>query len=152
MTVYYVDSSVWVKRYYEETGTSRAQELFSGEHVLVCSTLGLVEVAATLSRKQRAAELSIQGRDKSLAELERDWQQFVQIDVVAEIIAEATRLARDFALRGSDAIHLASALAAFQRLAGSEHQAVLATSDQELKRAAGALGVVLLDPEEPTRP
>jgi predicted nucleic acid-binding protein len=49
MTVYYVDSSVWVKRYYEETGTSRAQELFSGEHVLACSTLGLVEVAATLA-------------------------------------------------------------------------------------------------------
>jgi predicted nucleic acid-binding protein len=152
MTVYYVDSSVWVKRYYEEIGTLRVQDLFSGQHVLACSGLGLVEVTATLSRKQRAAELSVQDRDQSLGELEQDWQRFVQIDVVTEIIAGATRLARDFALRGSDAIHLASAQSAFQRLAGSGHQAVLATCDHELKRAAEALGLVLFDPEEPARP
>jgi predicted nucleic acid-binding protein len=148
VTVYYLDSSVWVKRYYEEGGTERVRELFSAGHSFACSDLGFVEVAATLSRKHRAGQISAESRDQGLIDLERDWRQFVQIVPIDHVITAAVRLARDHALRGSDAIHLASALLVSQRLTGSGHRAVLATCDRELKRAAQEVGLLSFDPEE----
>lgn len=152
MTLCYIDSSVWVKRYCEESGSTLVEALFSGEDVLACSGLGLVEVTATLSRKHRAAEISLRDRDECLERLEEDWQGFVRIDVIPDVVAAASRLARDFALRGSDAVHLASALSIFHDLAGSGHRFVFASSDYELKLAAGSLGLAVFDPEQPARP
>jgi predicted nucleic acid-binding protein len=51
MIFYYLDSSAWVKRYYQESGTTWVQSLFEHNQVLACASLGLVEVMATLARK-----------------------------------------------------------------------------------------------------
>jgi len=51
MMLYYLDSSAWVKRYFEERGSAWVDGLFEQEHLLSCSTLGLVEVRATAARK-----------------------------------------------------------------------------------------------------
>jgi predicted nucleic acid-binding protein len=147
MILYYLDASVWVKRYYEEVGTRRVEALFSGENLLGCSALGLVEVTAVLSRKHKAGEISREARDNRIGELERDWTTFVRIRVSDQIFARASRLASEFSLRGADAIHLASALSASESLAGSEHRLVLATCDRELARAAEASGFEVFDPE-----
>ena len=53
MILYYLDASAWVKRYYAEAGTPSVEHLFSGEHLLGCSSLGVVEVIAALSRKHK---------------------------------------------------------------------------------------------------
>jgi len=54
MTLYYLDSSAWVKRYYRETGTAWIENLFAERQPVACASLGVVEVTATLARKQKA--------------------------------------------------------------------------------------------------
>lgn len=56
MIFYYLDASAWVKRYYQETGTTWVRDLFSSNHVMACASLGLIEVMATLARKCKARE------------------------------------------------------------------------------------------------
>ena len=57
MTVYYLDSSAWVKRYVFEVGSDFVGNLFSRKESLACSALGLVEITATLARKRKAGDL-----------------------------------------------------------------------------------------------
>lgn len=59
MIIYYLDASAWVKRYYQEEGTSWVQCLFTHRQVLACSSLGMIEVMATLSRKRKALEINL---------------------------------------------------------------------------------------------
>lgn len=58
MIFYYLDASAWVKRYYQETGTSWVQKLFADNVTMACASLGLVEVMATLARKAKAREIA----------------------------------------------------------------------------------------------
>jgi hypothetical protein len=58
---YYLDSSAWVKRYFEETGSDWVDSLFEGGHLLSCSTLGLIEVMATAARKRAAGAVDAAG-------------------------------------------------------------------------------------------
>jgi uncharacterized protein len=57
MTVYYLDSSAWVKRYVSEIGSAFVTKLFSDNESLGCSTLGLVDITATLARKRKSGDL-----------------------------------------------------------------------------------------------
>jgi uncharacterized protein len=147
MIFYYLDASAWVKRYYEEPGTPGVEALFSGENLLGCSSLGLLEVTAALGRKHKASQISAEARDSANREIERDWAVFVRIKVSDDIVERAIQLVHEFALRSADAIHLASALSAAESLAGSEHALVLVTCDRELLLAAEASGVQVLNPE-----
>ena len=49
---YYLDSSAWMKRYYQEHGSERVAELFDQQETMACATLGVIEIAATLARKR----------------------------------------------------------------------------------------------------
>jgi hypothetical protein len=59
----------------------------------------------------------------------------------------AKDLARNMALRGADAVHLASALVLQRRFADAEDRLVFVASDRELKEAAQASGLAVIDPE-----
>ena len=52
------------------------------------------------------------------------------------------------ALRGADAVHLASALVLQRRFADAENHLVFVASDRELKEAAQASGLAVIDPED----
>jgi hypothetical protein len=51
------------------------------------------------------------------------------------------------ALRGADAVHLASALVLQRRFAEAEDRLVFVASDRELKEAAHSSGLAVIDPE-----
>ena len=87
MPLVYFDSSALVKLVVEETGSELAAELWDGCDAAVASRLAYPEVRAALAAAVRPVELT---------------------DAVQE---HAGRLARVHALRGADAVHLASALA-----------------------------------------
>jgi hypothetical protein len=40
MMLYYLDSSAWVKRYFEERGSAWVDDLFEQDHLLSCSIPG----------------------------------------------------------------------------------------------------------------
>jgi len=148
MILYYLDASAWVKRYYRETGTDWVQNLFVQNPTLACASLGVVEVMATLARKRKAVEISPELFEQKAQELEDDWSRFVQVQFTTEVVDLARRSAKTLALRGADAIHLASALVIRGRLEEND-QLIFIGSDDELLRAAESSGLVVIDPSEP---
>ena len=55
--LYYLDSSAWVKRYFDEAGSEGVNDLFEQFQLLGCSPLGLIEVGSTMARKRNAGEV-----------------------------------------------------------------------------------------------
>lgn len=117
MIYYYLDASAWIKRFYQETGTAWLQGLFAQNPPMACASLGLVEVMATLSRKRKAGDIDVSVLEQKGRELEEDWENFIQIHLTTEAVDTAKQLAKEQALRGADAVHLASALLLQRRFA-----------------------------------
>jgi predicted nucleic acid-binding protein len=118
------------------------------DSLLACATLGLGEVIATISRKRKAGQLTTESSDAILLEIEKDWIDFAQIQLLPDVVTQATASAQSFSLRGADAIHLASVLFIQKQMDGTEDQLFLVTSDQELKTAALASRIIVLDPTD----
>ncbi len=148
MIFYYLDASAWVKRYYQEAGTSWVQDLFSRRETISCSSLGFIEVMATLSRKRKATEISLSQFRQKAQEIEDDWERFIQIHITTETVNNAKELTKKYALRGADAVHLSSALMLQKRFKGKEDRIIVIASDQELKEAAKSSGLEVIDPTE----
>ncbi|HUT36296.1 MAG TPA: type II toxin-antitoxin system VapC family toxin [Planctomycetota bacterium] len=146
MTVYYLDASAWVKRYCAEAGSSWVQALFAQDAALSSASLGLVEVAATLARKGKAGEMPASGLEAAVTELRYDWDRFAQVHLTDEALEHAFRVARANALRGADAVHLASALLVAANRSAQQDEVVMVTSDRELREAASAAGLRVIDP------
>lgn len=152
MTFYYLDASAWVKRYYQETGTTWVQDLFAQNQVIACASLGLIEVMATLARKRKAREIDLPSFEQKAHELEEDWGRFIQVQLTAEVVDLAKKLARERAIRGADAVHLASALVLQGRFVEEDDRLVFVASDRELKEAAKISDLAVIDPaEQPTK-
>lgn len=122
--LYCCDSSALVKRYAPELGSAWVKSLGTSgsENALYLAQIGMVEIAAALSRKVRTQELS---RDAYEAAL---W--FFLTDVRAEvyviaplsdpIVELAVNLTRRHPLRGYDAVHLATAVRLNNALLGAD--------------------------------
>jgi uncharacterized protein len=145
---YYLDASAWVKRYYAELGTRWVQELFAQNPTIACASFGLIEVMAALARKRKAREIDPLAFEQKVQELEEDWGSFIQIHLTTETVDLAKDLARNMALRGADAVHLASALVLQRRFADVEDRLVFVASDRELREAAQSSSLAIIDPEE----
>lgn len=74
MSVYYLDASAWIKRYYREMGTDWIGVVFAANPPLACASLGLIEILATLARKRKAQELDAEAYSQKVAEVENEWQ------------------------------------------------------------------------------
>lgn len=152
MIVYYLDASAWVKRYYQEVGTTWVQNLFAQNQTIASASLGLIEVIATLARKEKGREIDSSMLEQKRQELESDWERFLQIHMTVEVVHIAKTVAKELALRGADAVHLASAFVLRSRLAEEDDQLTLVVSDRELKAAAQSSGLATIDPEEQEAP
>jgi len=146
MTVYYLDSSAWVKRYVFEVGSDFVGNLFSRKDSLACSALGLVEITATLARKRKAGDLGEADLVLLIARSRKDWEGFYQIPLFSAVVDSALSLARTEALRGADALHLGSALLLATFLDERQSELVFVGSDRDLNAAAGRLGLTVVDP------
>jgi len=146
--VHYLDSNAWVKRYCRERGSEWVAEFVAGGPRLACATLGLVEVVATLARKGKAGELPPDALRSKLAQARKDWRAFTEVRLTPEVAELALEVAENHALRGADAIHLASALSLRRSLPGPKDDVVIVTSDKELANAAKQEGFAVLDPEQ----
>jgi hypothetical protein len=107
----YFDSSALVKLVVEEPGSQLAAELWDGCDGALSSRLAYPEVRAALAASARNHELSAE----ELRDAEQAWDDFWaavrKVELTAEVEQHAGHLARAQALRGADAVHLASALA-----------------------------------------
>ena len=150
MTIYYLDASAWVKRYFVEPGSARILALFKEHAPFACSSLGQVEVAGTLARQEGLREKTSQSEDLKRL-LTGHWIEFFAVEIDTPILELAASLAWTKRLRGADAIHLASADLLRQRMGKLAIDVILVTSDAELVVAAKSIQLEVLDPTQETR-
>ncbi len=129
MTTYF-DASALTKLFLAEPGWHRARGLWESSTVLVTSWIALPEVRSALERARRERRIGDRRLAKAVSELEEVWSDVVALLVDGSVATRASSLAGRYALRGQDAIHLASAL----RLGDDE--LLLATWDGRLRQAA----------------
>lgn len=137
MTVY-VDTSAMVKLYVEESGSSDVRSQIDAADIVATSRVAYAEARAALARRQREGGLSAGDLRRVVAALDRDWEAFVIVELDTVTARRAGDLAERHALRGFDAIHLASALE-LGSLAGEEP--MFSCYDGRLSAAAAAEGL-----------
>lgn len=151
----YFDASALVKRYAQETGTALVNEVFRllPPRQMMCATLGVVEIIATLVRKRNDGRLSpllfAQVVDNFKAEV-IDHPEFALASVDDTLLLSALSLLARHNLNATDAIILRSVLDLQRVVEDMGDKLILWTYDKRLVRAARSEGVAVFNPEEET--
>lgn len=111
MALIYFDSSAFVKLLAEEPGSDLAAELWDGCDAALASRLAYPEVRAALAASARNHEISEAELDTAEHDWDDYWAAIRPVELTEAVQRHAGQLARAHALRGADAVHLASALA-----------------------------------------
>ena len=135
----YFDSSALVKRYVNEEGSSRVRRLLR-TGVAVTSRLSPVEMVSALARRRREGDLPASHLKRIVAEIRRDAEQLVLVELTGSVAERAGELLLVHALQASDAVQLASCML-LKEEAGTD--VTLIAYDSPLLRAARAEGVRL---------
>lgn len=132
----YLDSSIVIAYYLEETFSPQAQAVYRGAANLVVSELVEVEVVSVMARLVRVGSLETDAAHLASA----TFQEHLDVGLYSRVTLRADHyrwakevIARfDLPLKAPDALHLAAA-----RLGGHR----LVTADRQLARNGEALGV-----------
>lgn len=156
----YADSSALVKRYLEERGSDKLIAKIAAttraRHRVLTSVLSFAEVHAAMARKLRERPpLLATEYHWATARLDSDWRTYLtRVELTTAVLNLIPDLVKRHFLRGSDAIHLASALwvresLEFGRAKGTSAETLIfATSDKQLARAAEYEQLEVFDPED----
>ena len=132
MTPAYFDSSAIVKLYANELHHETVRDL---EAVPICTSLARVEVTAAFFGKARSGEITVEVAEVLRDVFVADWieERFLHIAPDEQIETEAAHLASVYMVRGFDAAHLATALAARRSV---PELALFVCFDKRLSQAA----------------
>ena len=145
MSIVYVDSSALVKRYRNEVGSGRVSELLQRAEQLLIARLTMVEVSSALVRRARATGMEVNNLRTTLAAFDEDLARSFDLIELDELVMErAVGVARQYGLRGADAIQLACVLLARNQMPS---EIILLSSDTELNAAALLEGLKVENPE-----
>jgi predicted nucleic acid-binding protein len=142
--VIYADSSVIVKRYYEEPGTQHVRKSWGRIDRVFTSKVSYAEVHAALARKRREGGIAPAAFRAAAEAFEGEWPSYDHVLVDAATLVEVRRLVRRHPLRGFDAIHLAAATW-LKRELGSPLEFWVA--DERLEAAAKKERLSIVNPE-----
>lgn len=137
MAIAYFDSSAFVKLVVEEDGSDVAAALWDGCDAAVSSRLAYPEVRAALAAAGRDRRLDEAAQQQAEAAWELYWATTRPVELTEVVTGHAGRLAGQHALRGADAVHLASALAL------GVDSLLFAAWDQRLRSAVDAARIDL---------
>ena len=136
--IVYLDASALVKRYVAERGSRETADLCAGADIVATSLVSRAEVAAALAKAVRVGIVEPDKGRKAQRAFASQWPDFAKVPVTEALVARAEALAWDSALRGYDAVQLASALT-WQEAVGAE--ITLATFDRQLWDAGKQVGM-----------
>jgi uncharacterized protein len=150
MAIYFGDSSAIVKRYVNEIGTAWVTGITSpasGNNIYMVQVTG-VEVVSAITRVGRSGRISTADAITAISDFRYDFANcYHVIEINPGLISHAMTLAETYALRGYDAIQLASALEVnVQHLAQGGSAITLVSADGALNIAAMAEGLTVEDP------
>lgn len=137
MALVYFDASAMVKLVVEETGSRIAAELWDGCDAAVASRLTYPEVRAALAAARRNRDLDRAGQADAESAWEEYWSATRPVELTRSVERNAGQLAVRYALRGADAVHLASALAL------GDPRLILAAWDRRLRVGAQQAGLAI---------
>jgi len=136
--IVYADTSAFLKRLVAEDGSELASQVWNSAERVVSSDLIYPEASAALGAMLRAGRLDEAGVRTAICRLERmhDDIELVRFDRTAADLAGG--LAQRHRLRGSDAVHLATAVAY------DAPRVVMATWDRRLAAASAEEGMAVV--------
>ncbi len=135
----YMDTSVLLKRYLEESGTAQARQLLRRYRV-VSSAITPVEATSALWRRRALRDVEEADLHAILKRMAEDRSHWEFIDLTTDILDGAEQVIQRAGVRTLDAVHLASALT-IQAANGRRRQAQFMTSDARQRDAAAGLGL-----------
>jgi uncharacterized protein len=133
----YFETSAFVKLLVAEAGSRTALQAWRGGFHMHTSPLLFVETRATLAAARRRTRLTDEQLAAAKLALRAMRADVNEVQVDAAVLAHAEDLAEREALRGYDAVHLASAL-----FASTD---VLVTADAALVDAGRRCGLTVVD-------
>lgn len=107
----YFDTSALTKILLNEIDAPVAADLWRASIAVATSRVTYAEARASLGAAARAGRVDGDGLERSRARLENLWRRLYVIDVTDLTVRMAGDLAERHALRGFDALHLATSLA-----------------------------------------
>ena len=111
MALVYFDSSALVKLLVDEPGSDLAAELWDCCDAAFSSRLANPEVCAALAAAHRNHQLDDAQHRTARRTWTRFWSSIRPVELTESVEQHAAGLVAEHALRGADAVHLASALA-----------------------------------------
>ena len=153
MPVFYLDTSVIVKRYRTEEGTDFIDILFdevinSKEYSLATSTLSVLEFIAAMRRIQKANIISEDDFKDAISIFRKDIEHFSLRPLNEDLLTKAVNVVMDHALRTADSLHLATVLELKEMMAKIDEDVILISDDIEMCTAAKKEGLKLLRPKD----
>lgn len=150
MTVYFLDSSALVKRYINEKGSAWILGLFDPafDHEFFITAVTSVEIVAAITRRSRGGSINPTDATVVRQQFRNDIQtEYQVIEVTEQIITSGMMLAETYALRGYDAIQLASCCAVNELcIANGLSPIVLVSADEELNLGAANENILIENP------
>ncbi|MGI8553625.1 MAG: type II toxin-antitoxin system VapC family toxin [Dehalococcoidia bacterium] len=151
MALHYLDTSALAKRDVPERGSQWITALLVSETAAV-SELIIVEMGSTLARRTREGGLTARQRDTNFELFLQDMQVYTVLEQPRSLIrVAATLLLADPPLprlRSLDALHIASARAAFaEAIRNGTVVGTFVSSDIALLAAARSTGLAVANPE-----
>ncbi|HET7057617.1 MAG TPA: type II toxin-antitoxin system VapC family toxin [Nitrospiraceae bacterium] len=134
----YLDTSALVKLYVDEPKSEAVKDAVGHADAVATSLLAYTETRAAFARSRREGRVSSQVHSRIVGAFEEDWSRYVAVEVTDALVKAAGLLAESRALRGNDALHLASALSLQNRVPVSVS---FMAFDRELMTAAKLEGL-----------
>jgi predicted nucleic acid-binding protein len=104
-----LDTSALVKLYVAEEGRELVVKAVMESVRVATSTVAYSEARAALARRRREGELSEEECRRAVEALDEGWESYGRLTVSDTLARRAGAMAERYALRGFEAIHLASA-------------------------------------------
>jgi predicted nucleic acid-binding protein len=127
-----------------EDGSELLSELWATPYPATSSILSYPEARAALAAARRGGRLSVAAHRRASEDFESLQGELSLIGIDAGLARQAGQLAEQFALRGYDAVHLASALSTGELV-------TLVSWDNDLRRAATENGCAIAPPTDQGR-
>ncbi|HMS39068.1 MAG TPA: type II toxin-antitoxin system VapC family toxin [Pyrinomonadaceae bacterium] len=150
MSVFFCDTSGLVKRYVAETGSTWLTSQIdpaNGSRIYIAQ-ITIVEVVSAITRKERGNHLSANDAATALQTFEINCLfEFSIVPFSMILVNESVSLAKKYALRGYDAVQLASALQTqIKRTNAGLSPLTLLSADTDLNAAAISEGLTVDNP------
>lgn len=138
----YLDSSALVKLYIYEVGSDKIREIvLAEENTIFISAITGAEAVAAFARRKRMKDITDEDYSELLSDFLLDFENlFVKSKVTDLVVSLAMELANRRALRGYDAVQLASALVLNSEIVNG---IVFVSADIELNDTAKAENLVV---------